>query len=103
MVEEKCSWSSLLQKVDISYYIDYRYPGYIIISCPLVTSSCTEGDVHLTGGNTVMEGRVEVCHNQTWCGLLAAPPPTGTTMIPLLCVDIYTTQQTVSCVIKMHK
>ena len=70
-------------------------------SYPLVTSSCTEGDVRLAGGNSVMEGRVEVCHNQTW--LLVAPPPTGTIMIPLLCVDIYTTQQTVSGVIKMHK
>ena len=32
----------------------------------LVTSSCDEGDVHLAGGETEMEGRVEVCHNQTW-------------------------------------
>ena len=32
----------------------------------LVTSSCTEGDVRLTGGEAAMEGSVEVCHNQTW-------------------------------------
>ena len=32
----------------------------------LVTSSCTEGDARLAGGEAAMEGSVEVCHNQTW-------------------------------------
>ena len=32
----------------------------------VVTSGCTEGGVRLAGGETVMEGRVEVCHNQIW-------------------------------------
>ena len=31
-----------------------------------VNSGCTEGGVRLAGGETAMEGRVEICHNQIW-------------------------------------
>lgn len=27
---------------------------------------CTEGEVRLVGGNTALEGRVEICRNNSW-------------------------------------
>jgi len=36
------------------------------MSSIVVNSGCAEGGVRLTGGKTETEGRVEVCHNQTW-------------------------------------
>ena len=44
----------------------FRYPDYIIVVCTSYHSGCTEGDVHLAGGETAMEGTVGVCHNQMW-------------------------------------
>ena len=31
--------------------------------------NCTNGDVHLLGGSTASEGRVEVCYNNQWGGV----------------------------------
>jgi len=36
------------------------------MSSIVVNSGCAEGGVRLTGGKNETEGRVEVCHNQTW-------------------------------------
>ena len=53
------------QGVHILLYLSYTdLHGTIFLL--VVNSGCTEGDVHLAGGRTAMEGRVEVCHNQTW-------------------------------------
>ena len=37
-----------------------------------VNSGCGEGDIRLAGGETMMQGRVEVCHNQTWWAVIAS-------------------------------
>jgi hypothetical protein len=31
-----------------------------------IALQCEEGDLRLTGGNTINKGRVEICKNETW-------------------------------------
>ena len=33
---------------------------------PIHVATCTHGDVRLVGGNTALEGRVEICNNNVW-------------------------------------
>ena len=43
------------------------YSGIVlIVSLLLGTSSCTDGEVQLVGGETELEGRVEICYNGVW-------------------------------------
>ena len=51
---------------DALFQVSRLQNSSIHFSLLVVSSGCTEGGVHLAGGETVMEGRVEVCHNQIW-------------------------------------
>ena len=51
---------------DALFQVSRLHNSSVHLSSLVVSSGCTEGGVRLTGGETVMEGRVEVCHNQTW-------------------------------------
>ena len=31
-----------------------------------IVSDCTDGDIRLVGGSTILEGRVEVCLSNVW-------------------------------------
>ena len=35
-------------------------------SISFLVSDCTDGDIKLVNGTTVMEGRVEICYNNTY-------------------------------------
>ena len=37
-----------------------------LLSLAIIGSLCTNGDVRLVGGKTLLEGRVEFCYNNTW-------------------------------------
>ena len=31
--------------------------------------ACSDGDIRLEGGNSIYDGRIEVCQNQVWGGI----------------------------------
>ena len=51
---------------DALFQVSRLHNSSVHLSSLVVSSGCTEGGVRLAGGETVMEGRVEVCHNQIW-------------------------------------
>jgi deleted-in-malignant-brain-tumors protein 1 len=38
----------------------------LMFSIIMILGICDDGQLRLTGGSTVREGRVEVCFNETW-------------------------------------
>ena len=53
----------------ITYYVQKRDRSNRVLLCtcfPIHVAICTHGDVRLVGGNTALEGRVEICNNNTW-------------------------------------
>ena len=79
----------------ISGVISVMYTSY-----HSVNSGCTEGGVHPAGGETAMEGRVEVCHNQTWWAVSGSSSYWDFDDATVVCRHLHYTQQTVSCVTK---
>ena len=49
-------------------FVKYLCHAYVIITLTF-TAICTNGDVHLVGGTTPLNGRVEVCYNNQWGGV----------------------------------
>ena len=45
-------------------YIEYQYICIVLYYCFL--TACIEGDIRLVDGFGSYQGRVEVCHNNTW-------------------------------------
>ena len=39
---------------------------YIVLGIDTLMADCKDGEIRLVGGNTIYEGRVEVCINQVW-------------------------------------
>ena len=46
-------------------YISTKLLKFHIIRV-VCTASCPEGDIRLVDGNTMYEGRLEICHNNIW-------------------------------------
>ena len=49
-------------------FVKYLYHAYVIITLTFI-ALCTDGSVHLVGGTTPLNGRVEVCYNNQWGGV----------------------------------
>lgn len=51
--------------VSVILVSSYCHPKNV---CPpsLCVGICEDGQIRLSGGSTVMEGRVEICFNETW-------------------------------------
>ena len=45
----------------LRYTVDYQ----------VVYSNCTDGQLRLSGGDTAMDGRVEICYGNVWFGVCA--------------------------------
>ena len=48
-------------KINCNVHVDYQ----------VEYSNCTNGQVRLSGGDIVMEGRVEICYGNVWFGVCA--------------------------------
>jgi len=65
------NYTMLAKKLYLNAFISYLTDCFFL-SWLSVNSGCAEGGVRLAGGESEMEGRVEVCHNQTWWAVSAS-------------------------------
>jgi len=47
------------------FVVIHQFP-LLITTVPVIGSNCTNGSLRLVGGQTLREGRVEVCYNNQW-------------------------------------
>ena len=46
--------------------LNYAKYSYFIIDALFLTAPCRNGDVRLVGSSDLLQGKVEVCVNETW-------------------------------------